>query len=344
MSTTYKDQPRQPRGIPVGGQWTEQDLAASGLALDELAEPGGDLFAARRGVLAAGGYVPAVATRAVSSPKTTDRRDDWWDNHFVQAEYRDGAGYAKMPDDYTPSKSGGRALSGRRRTHRMAYCAGGVAVRMPSRSAIHRYSTESRDVTFDVPVSASLPDGDVQGWVRVTKVGPARWEATGVGFPAGAEVGVAEAVGATLEGRAAALRPQEFGDLVERRRQRITERGFEMRQVDSSWIASVGYDRRAGVLATMTTAGRLYGHKVPEETYQAVTGAHSPGALFNKLVKGNERAYVERCEQCGRFRAVAAAHTCPRGHWEPSTVTDSMSVAARAHAAAVASGRTGRGR
>lgn len=340
MSAHWQNQPREPIGLPIGGQWTEQALAGSGIALAaDLAEPGGDLFAQRREALAAGGYVPAVATRAVASPLTTQKRDDWWDTHFVQAEYSDGAGYAKMPDDYTPSQSGGRALSGKRRTHRMAYSAGGVAVRMPSRTAIHRYSAENGNPTFDVPVSASLPDGDVQGWVRVTKVGPGSWETTGVGFPPGAEVGVAEAVGATLEGRAAAMRPQNFNDLIERRRQRLMERGFEMEEVDSSWISSFGYDPATGVMATMTTSGRLYGHKVPEETYEIVAGSRSPGALFNKLVKGNERAEVERCEGCGRFRAVAAPHSCPKGHKAPAPAVDPVSQAARERAAQVASGR-----
>ncbi|MGC0250424.1 hypothetical protein [Pseudactinotalea sp. Z1748] len=338
MSTQNPVQPRQPSGIPIGGQWAEKALASSGLTLDgAVARIDGDLFPARREQLAAGGYVPAVAAEAVVSPTTTARGDDWWDTHFVQAEYNaEDGGYAQMPDDYTPAMTSGHAMSGHRRTHRMAYSAGGVAVRMPSRTAINRFATENKGNTFDVPVSASLPSGDVQGWVRVTKVGPGRWETSGVGFTGDAEVGVAEAVGATLEGRSSAMKPQSFNDLIERRKQRIAEQGFEMSEVTSTWIESVGYDKNSGVLATLTSAGRMYGHKVPHKTFDALSQSRSPGALFNKLVKGNERTEVHRCGDCGRYTTAGAAHTCPAGHKAPTGQVDTHAQAAMARATRVA--------
>lgn len=333
MSTHESTQPRQPKGIPVGGQWAENALAASGLQLHQVAAIDGALFAARREQLEQAGYVPAVATEAVVSPTTTARRDQWWDTHFLQAEYaEEDNGYPQMPDNYTPGMTGGRAISGHRRTHRMSYSAGGVAVRMPSRTSIARYSAENGNNTFDVPVSVSLPSGDVQGWVRVTKAGPGRWETTGVGFSGDAEVSVAESVSASLEGRSATMKPQSFNDLIERRKQRISEQGFEMSEVTSTWIDSVGYDRNSGVLATMTSAGRMYGHKVPEGTFAALTSSRSPGALFNKLVKGNDRTGVERCDECGRYKAAEAAHTCAAGHKAPTGAPDAHSGAARARA------------
>src|SRR5699024_8693653 len=165
-----------------------------------------------------------------------------------------------MPDDYTPSQTSGRAMSGRRRTHRMAYTTGGVALRMPSRTAINRFAAETKGDTFDVPVAASLPSGDVQTWVRLTRHGPGQWEATALGMDgdgrASERIGRSEAVAATMEGRAAALKPQSFGDLIERRKKKIAESGFTMDQVRSGWISSVGYDSAAGVMGTMTTDGR----------------------------------------------------------------------------------------
>lgn len=328
-------QPREPKGRPTGGRWTEQQLAASGLALTDLDTPGRDLFAARREELAAGGFVPGLATQAVVSPETTERRADWWDTHFVQAEYAgQSGGYPQMPDDYTPGQTLGHALSGNRRTHRMKYTTGGVQLRMPSKTSIARYSAENGHGTFDVPVSASLPSGDVQGWVRVTRNGPGQWHTTGVGFEEGVELGVAEAVGATLEGRAAALKPQSFGDLIARRTERQAAQGIAMEAVSSTWIESVGYDHADGILATMTTAGSVYGHQVPPETFEALRQARSPGALFNKAVKGHDRVELSRCSDCGRYKALSGEHKCPGSH-KDATGPSAHTQAARARAAAV---------
>ncbi|MPV51045.1 hypothetical protein GCG21_13720 [Pseudactinotalea sp. HY160] len=334
MSNHHTIQPRQPKGVPVGGQWTEDQKRAAGLSLLGYRPVGEDLLSERARLLEDEGYVPGVATAAVVSPSTTAKRAQWWDTHFVQAEYDESGGYLQMPDDYTPGRTRGHAMSGHRRTHRMAYSTGGVAVRMPSRTALHRFSSENGDATFDVPVSASLPNGDVQTWVRVTKTGPGSWEATALGMDSAgsARVAVGEAVAATLEGRSASMRPQSFGDLIERRKRRIAEQGIWMQGVRSQWISSVGYNQAAGVMATMTTNGSVYGHKVPKHVYKAVTTSSTPGAMFNKLVKGGERVGVERCEDCGRYKAAGAAHTCPAGHKAPLPAQDPQAVRAKARA------------
>lgn len=336
MSAKHTTQPRKPKGLPVGGQWTTQELAGAGISLLGHRPLSEDLLAQRREQLQEQGYVPSVSTQAVASPETTANRGQWWDSHFIQAEYDSGGGYAQMPDDYTPSQTSGRAMSGRRRTHRMAYTTGGVALRMPSRTAINRFAAETKGDTFDVPVAASLPSGDVQTWVRLTRHGPGQWEATALGMDgdgrASERIGLSEAVAATMEGRAAALKPQSFGDLIERRKKKIAESGFTMDQVRSGWISSVGYDSAAGVMGTMTTDGRVYGHQVSKATFDAVRQAHSPGRAFNKIVKGHGRAGVEQCPECGRFKAEGAAHTCPAGHKDPRTSADPQAVRARARA------------
>src|SRR5699024_3666617 len=108
---THKFQPRQPQGRPTGGEWTEGALDGSGLTLDTPApRMDDDMLTARREALANAGYVPGVATTAVAAPEVTDRRDEWWETHFIQAEHDNTGGYPKMPDDYTPTRSGGHAL------------------------------------------------------------------------------------------------------------------------------------------------------------------------------------------------------------------------------------------
>lgn len=337
--SAWKNQPRQPKGRPVGGEWTEKEHANAAVSLaDRVAPLGEDLFTARREQFIGRGYVPGVATQAVISPETTAKRADWWDTQFVQAEYDVSGGYMKMPDDYTPARKLGHAMSGHRRTHRMKYRAGGVTLRMPSKTAINRFSDEHGGNTFDVPVSASVPGGDVQGWVRVTKVGRNEWETTGVGFPPEVEVGVAESVAATLEGRAAAMKAKDYGDLIERRKQRLARQGSELQDVQSSWIGKVGYDRSAGVMATVTANGKLYGHKVPENVFSMVSKNYRPGAAFNKFVKGTERAEVTRCDDCGRFMAAGGDHKCPRGHRAPLAAPDSFTRAAHGRASSLLTG------
>lgn len=338
MSISYRDQLRRPRDVPMGGQWAEGQRGVSGLFLDEGAsEFGAELLRQRRDALLAQSFVPGVATQAVVSPTTTAKRTEWWRTHFVQAEYDNSGGYAQMPDDYTPAKTRGHALSGSRRTHRMRYRTGGVDLRMPSRTAIGRFAAETGNDTFDVPVTASLPGGDVQGWVRVTRGGPGSWTTSGIGFGESSEVLVAEAVGATLEGRAAARPPQQVGDLIARRKERLAREGFEMGEVTSTWISSVGYDAASGVMATMTASGgTVYGHKVDAGTFAEVSASRSPGAMFNKLVKGHERAKVTRCTECGRFSAAETGHTCPRSHKAPRSDPDERSLLVRAHAAGMA--------
>jgi hypothetical protein len=72
-----------------------------------------------------------------------------------------------MPDDNTPSMHTGQATSGHRRTHRMNYGNKDIQLRMPSATAIRRFSQDKGNPTFDVPVSVSVKGGaPVQGWVR----------------------------------------------------------------------------------------------------------------------------------------------------------------------------------
>lgn len=307
-------QPRQPKGVPIGGQWATAAHAETGLALlPSSLDP--QLAAERHRALLDAGYVPAVATPGLD-PATTAGIDQWWSDHFVTAEYRaTGEGFAQMPDDFTPAMSDGNALSGKRRTHRVRYRGEDVQLRMPSASAIKRFTATSGETTFDVPVGAEYPDAGgvpqtVQGWVRVTRSPGGRWTTVGMGF-AGEGEAVAEGVSAILEARRPSFALRDAGSLIERHRARLAAQGAPMQAVSSQWISAVGYDEASGVMATQTAAGRVYGHLVSKARYEAVAAAASPGAMFNRLVKGSEHAQVSNCPACGRFFAASAPHTCP---------------------------------
>lgn len=307
-------QPRQPKGVPIGGQWATAAHAETGLALlPSSLDP--QLAAERHQALLDAGYVPAVATPGLD-PRTTAGIEQWWGDHFVTAEYRaTGEGFAQMPDDFTPAMSDGNALSGKRRTHRVRYRGEDVQLRMPSASAIKRYAATSGESTFDVPVGAEYPDANgvpqtVQGWVRVTRSPGGRWTTVGMGF-AGEGEAVAEGVSAILEARRPSFALRDAGSLIERHRARLAAQGAPLQSVSSQWISAVGYDEASGVMATQTAAGRVYGHLVSKARFEAVAAAASPGAMFNRLVKGSQHAEVANCPSCGRFFAASAPHACP---------------------------------
>ncbi len=307
-------QPRQPRGVPVGGQWATAAHAESGLALlPSSLSP--QQAAERHQALLDAGYVPAVVTPGLD-PATTAGIDQWWGDHFVTAEYRaSGEGFAQMPDDATPGMSDGNALSGRRRTHRVRYRGQDVQLRMPSAAAIKRFAAQSGEGTFDVPVGAQYPDASgvesqVQGWVRVTRSPGGRWSAVGLGF-AGESEAVAEGVSAILEARRPSFALRDAGSLITRHRERLAAQGAPLQSVTSQWISAVGYDEASGVMATQTANGNIYGHLVSKARAQAVAEAASPGAMFNRLVKGSDRVEVSNCPSCGRFFSASSAHTCP---------------------------------
>lgn len=318
--STHTTQPRQPRGVPIGGRWREDERPVG--AVDLLTQGFGRreeiVSLRRRALIDSGQFVPAAATIAHSSAKDTSGRTDWWETHFAQGEYNSATSFPQMPDDYTPAHTGGQALSGHRRTHRMRYDVGGLTLRMPSRTALSRYCEELRGATFDVPLSVDLPGGTVQGWVRVTRGAEHRWDTQALGFPDGAADAVSEAVAATLERRRAGLGPQAYGDLIERRRQRLASQGIEVQEVTSGWISAVGYDADAGVMAWTSGQGKIYGHQISPEAFEEFRRGASPGRAYWKHIRGRggdgteaPRAVIDRCPECGRYTVAGRTHTCP---------------------------------
>lgn len=281
------------------------------------ADPGdldlsGHRIAERRAALAANGFVPAVARSSVVDPASTSFADEWWAEHFIYGEYNHGEGSVpKLPDDNTPSMTFGSALSGHRRTHRMKYEGAGVVVRMPSATAIRRFGTGAGHKAFDVPVSVTRPDGSTaSGWVRVTGQ-DYTWDAHAMGFNefASDEPAISEAVASILEARRPTVALRQAGNLLAKHQERLSQRGVTPAKVDSAWIEGVGYDSNSSMMV-MTTNGRSYGYRVTRDTFEAVRGAHSVGAVFNRLVRRKaDTVPVTGCINCGRVY-TGGRHSC----------------------------------
>lgn len=331
-------QSRQPKGIPVGGQFSTYAHPESGITLHSAQNL--QAMAERRELLKASGFIPATTLQAANAPTTTEHRSEWWDRNMVAAEYRTGKAYPQMPDDFTPAKTLGHAMSGHRRTHRMNYGNGDIQLRMPSATAIKRFSKENGSPTFDVPISVSLKGAaPVQGWVRVTQTGPNTWETTALGGGGDSAAQISEAVTSVLESRRPSSALVGVADLLEAHRARKAAQGTELAPLTSKFIDSVGYDEATGTMATRIGA-KLYGHRVPKALFDKVKDSDRPGALFNQLIKPSIGAGVSQCGTCGRAHVVNVRHTCPKGHKTESGISPEYTAAARRRAEHAASVRS----
>lgn len=283
-------------------------------------------FNQRRAILQKAGYASATAQVAVADVRETARDDekraDWWEQNFITGEFapEKAGSFALMPDDYTPGMTGGRSAEGHRRTHRMLYEGAGVSVRMPSASAIKRFSADNKNRSFDIPLSIEIDGQQVAGHVRVTKNGPNQWGTTSLGFPADKAERVSEAVSAVLEARRPSTALREVNSLIERRRERLAMAGAKVEPVASSFIDGIGYNEAGNeMFVTMSNAKsgeiRAYAYHVPRDVYHAIRNSSSPGKAYNDLVKKggaeqvaggkNNPVQVGVDEKTGRFYNMA---------------------------------------
>jgi hypothetical protein len=324
MST---EKPRHHKGAPdsKGGQYAaykhgvadvDLGVAASGAPASALVERPEVKYvgeATRLDTLARAGYVPATIFAAADDPTSAARREAFWDQHALNAEHGgDGAGYPKMPDDYTPNMTGGNGLSGHRRTHRMKYEDDGLTVRMPSVTSIKRFAAEQKS-TFDVPVSAVDENGrPVSAWVRVTKVDNASWSVQPLGFGGVTGAKVSEAIAARLESRRPSRPPTQDGSLIDRFQARRAAQGENLEQVRSQWIEGFSYLHSDGVMVMRTSKGSTYGYNTDKAIFDRLRTSTKPGVLFNALVKGKtETAPVAECDKCHHYYSTARSHRCP---------------------------------
>ena len=274
-------QPRIPAGAPksAGGQW----------AAATRREAAVDLSEDREAALASGEPVPAIFT---TGDRVSERADRWWDTQASIAEWAgEGAAFPKMPGDWTPRRTVGTADSGLRRTHRMTYSGNGFSLRMPSATSIRSFSAAGRGA-FDVPVDAVDERGRaITAWIRAVQHKPGHWSVSGLGFGGVTDAKVSEAVASVLESRRPTRALRQAGDLIEKHRQRLADRGEELQRVRSSWIAAVGYSDVDRILLMQTRAGaNPRGDHVPSRTY----GTHVSRESFVVLERFDEEMLEAR--------------------------------------------------
>jgi hypothetical protein len=331
----------------VGGQFAgKSNPEADGI---ELSDPAGakpsaerafydlhELIDRRAEALRQQGFLTATVAPNLVSPRSTAHLAEWWDQHMALGEYTPtGGGYPQMPDGWTPSKTSGNSLEGLRRTHRMAYVGGQVAIRMPSVASIKSFSAaqvpgKDPGAPFDVPVTADFPGGEVSGWVRVLQTADGTWATKGMGFTVHQASYVAESVQCVLEARHPTMALRQAGDLLERRRQRAARFGVAAEQVRSTWLTKMGFDPNTGTMIVTTGDGpdkeRQYGYAVTEEVFRRVKTSPAPGKVFNRFIRGKvPRVEVVACGKCGRYSASPAGHRCPptvsaRQKWLPGNL------------------------
>jgi hypothetical protein len=322
-------QPRQPKGKTDGGQFAELkhpearvDLTADfGVDRPAIAPINAAEFLAQRAeALSRGGFVPAVTTALLVDPRSTKQRSAWWNRHFAAGEFAHPAGvYAQFPDDWTPSHTSGASIAGHRRTHRMAYVNEDVALRMPSVASIKDFSNaefydKQPGDTFDVPISATFPGGQFDGWVRVARGGDGSWATQGLGFAPDQSAYIAEAVQCVLEARHPSRALSDAGDLLARRRQRAAELGVSMEPIKSTWIAGLAYEPVTGTMlvGTDTKSGHnFYGYEAPLALFNRIAQSTRPGEVFNEVIRNRvKRVAVNVCDNCQRYFATLK-HRCP---------------------------------
>lgn len=312
------DETLHPRGQAGNlGQFKAKENRAPTATL-EAPRSGYDTFIeAKRQALLARGFVPATpGPSTAGTPRTRAGIRNWWRDAHSRSELRtDGKSYHQMPDDYTPGELPGRSLTGKRRTYRKLYQSGEIALRMPSATAIRRYSKEIGSQTFDVPITAEGPAGNpVSGHVRITETTPGRYSVTAINMPVNAQEKVAEAVNAVLENRRPSIALSEVernGGLLARARARRTAAGTKTQAIDNSdWINAVGYNRDSGEIV-LSLQGRHYGYEVPEGIYEYVTTAPSAGKAYNALIKGKYPSHqIDQCDTCSAWTRMGEEHTC----------------------------------
>jgi hypothetical protein len=319
--------PRQRAGQPSGGEFARHDRPESTIGLVDVGPGGMNAEQRRQRALALehGGFVPAIAGPRLPAANAAA----WWSAAYVRAEHQpEGQGFYKIGDLWN-SKGDKRD----RRMRRQNYALGGVQLTMPSVAEIKRTSANIGHETFDMPVSASYPGGDVDGWVRVTRNGPGEWSVQGMNMDPKAAAYATEAISALLESRTVTSALTQPTDLMARRKRRFAQGGIKMTKTEkSAFISGVGYNDAAQTMA-VKIGNRHYSYRVGADVFKKVRGARSPGAAYNILVKGQERSVeITSCANCGNFSATAVGHRCPSKHRDLTVGVKPGGVEARGRA------------
>ena len=275
---------------------------------------------ARRAALRGAGFVPAIAGNIVAGADKNS--ETWWNTAAIRAEYagEDRAGYAQLPEDFS-ARNKDNGYRGNRRLSRRKYTApGGVDVTMPSVNTIKAFARVNNYETVDIPISATTPGGDVQGWVRVTKNGPGQWTVSGLGMDPKVNAYVSETVNALLEARTVSGAFAGIDDIRESRRDRFAKIGVEIKKVEGAptVLGAVGFNQASKTFA-MKIGNRIWGYSATREEFDQLRTNSKPGAIFNRLFKQKQQGTeLVQCPNCERFTNDLSEHRCPPRHQAPT--------------------------
>ncbi len=310
---------KKDNGTPGNGGEFDHDTRADATISLTTPHAGGNTAAeaeARRDALRGAGFVPAIAGDLVAGAEKNS--ETWWNTAAIRAEYSgdDRAGYAQLPEDFS-ARNKENGYRGNRRLSRRKYTApGGVEVTMPSVNTIKAFARVNDYETVDIPVSASTPNGDVQGWVRVTKNGPGQWTVSGLGMDPKVNSYVSETVNALLESRTVSGAFAGLDDIRQSRVERFSKIGVAMSSVEGApmVLSAVGYNAASKMLA-MKLGSRITGWEATREEFDALRTNSKPGAVFQRLFKSKKQGVsLEQCPNCSRYSANLADHRCPPQH------------------------------
>ena len=329
-------QPRQPKGIPTGGEYAPGQDGGPATTLD-----------VPQGVPIIGfdyQYPPSSSsTEFLSAPQMRAlppeplRKRPWLSSRKPAAERNPGTTwwedqaalkppFAKAPRINFGDRIGGKGF------RQVTYAGAGLAVNMPSVEACRRKARElgGDPATFDIPVEVRHVKSNsvVQGWVRASKFlkpPPPRWGVkvldNGV-LPPSVSGRVSESVTALLESRHRRRGLREYRDIAEHAIARRTAEGVRLYAVHSKAVKAIGYDPRTQTAFVVhhDYTRKSDGVKVPERVYayQGVSPekfaqfAHSDsiGAALPRLKEGTTRVQAEWCEHCNLVRVAGVPHRC----------------------------------
>lgn len=296
MVTKNSKQPRKPNG-----EYTfKAGSGSSGLTLERNEE------------LAAGIDTPGVIAEGVAPAASTHNLRQWWTTAFLEGEYSQSGDVARMPDDWTPRMSKGRAISGYRRTHRVKYSVGDYDIRMPSRTAINSYMVKMGLETLDVPIGISQgEDNGSQMFVRVFRHPNGAFDVRTIGADGEQDIIAGESVAAILEGTSGQV--SSFKELYKRRQARMEAAGFVMeRNVrNSTFMESLDWNPRRRIISIVMN-GKLYRYRGSKAIYTQLQNPAKRGKALSDLKKNYKLLGAHgRCHQCGRF--MSDPHLCPVG-------------------------------
>lgn len=322
MSDFERLHPRDPLG-----RFVKRFGISSGIVLDER----------KKTALDEGTNSPAVLTSAIAEASSTKRLAQWWRDAFRIGEVNNAGSVPRMPDDWTPKMTSGRALSGNRRTHRMKYEVAGATLRMPSRSAIKSYMEKNALETLDVPVVISRGKNDIAAIVRVSSNPDGSYESVTLGANSETELITAEAVSATLERRNMAFKSVD--DLYFKRHSRRLTYGYRLSPMKrKSFIEGSSYDEYTGT-AVFRMKGRSYSYQITPKEYRRIVDAEVIGKEFNRICRNRPATHLTECQYCHRPFVEIDNHQCPK-QWTSSRSEINFRQQAEAHREGL--GRSGR--